>query len=580
MGYVHQATVIVAVPCDAERKLIGFFLESQGLGVREAATARQAAELLERGEFDLLVLDSIFWQNSVEDLPGLLRRSPAAANTPVVLIGQPRSIDEVNNALGRGVAAWVARRGFELDAFRQKLQAIVHSGRASTPGETAAKGAADDCRLPRLSELAVREALADAQHLPAFEFNLHDLVTATGARGRAAEQMGAIVLRDPMIATTLLQLANASTNGGGGDTAVSIQQAMEAVGHRDFFKTGEAIPALDLLKQPQWDASEFWVHSVATARVAGMLAAKLRLGTPQVAVTGGLLHDLGRYILAHFFPEHFQALLEAASSCATPGPEWEKRLIGAHHGEVGAWAMRRFGLPEVLCDVALVHHAPESSGQAVKNSSRLLGLIVQAADQITGALFPGDPPLRELSAFSHEFETAVVRADLSYDDLIDEARRLVTDLIAEMIFLFRDALPVSHLRCKKVLEDLVYHTPAPRPFDIVRTYLEARVHRLRLPEELAEGGGLPQAPIVVNLHGMHDLHRQVAALTAVRDQGLMQGRRGLVLLPGSPATQLSAVAPGAWRLVSLPAHPADWMGWLAEGAGSSESGDQPESEAA
>src|SRR5690606_29239089 len=129
-----------------------------------------------------------------------------------------------------------------------------------------------------------------------------------------------------------------------------------------------------------------WAHSVATARIAARLSHTLDLATPAAAVTAGLLHDLGYYALANLCPKHYGALFSAGLELDSINPAWEKSLIGVHHGEIGAWVMNHYGLPAALHDAASVHHAAGMVGQTLAPLSRLVAMVVQAADCLAAAL--------------------------------------------------------------------------------------------------------------------------------------------------------------------------------------------------
>ena len=74
----------------------------------------------------------------------------------------------------------------------------------------------------------------------------------------------------------------------------------------------------------------------------------------------GLLHDIGKIILNHFFSELFQQALEVVNSQEDTGLYMaERRVIGLDHGEVGAMLLTRWRLPTAIINPIDVHHRTE-----------------------------------------------------------------------------------------------------------------------------------------------------------------------------------------------------------------------------
>lgn len=101
-----------------------------------------------------------------------------------------------------------------------------------------------------------------------------------------------------------------------------------------------------------------WVHSLAVATVMTELDKGFgkRDGSEHIFVTG-LLHDIGKIVLDHFFSDLFQKVLDELHDAEDEEfYEVERRVIGYDHGEIGGILLERWKFPEVICNAVAMHH--------------------------------------------------------------------------------------------------------------------------------------------------------------------------------------------------------------------------------
>ena len=96
-------------------------------------------------------------------------------------------------------------------------------------------------------------------------------------------------------------------------------------------------------------------------RIAGI--EKLGKETVDEAFTAGLLHDLGRVILAFNLPQEYGEAMACSQQDESILCEAEKRIFGSAHAEVGAYLMGLWGLPDTIVESIAFHHWPSGSSQ-------------------------------------------------------------------------------------------------------------------------------------------------------------------------------------------------------------------------
>ncbi|MGA2265156.1 MAG: HDOD domain-containing protein [Phycisphaerae bacterium] len=103
-------------------------------------------------------------------------------------------------------------------------------------------------------------------------------------------------------------------------------------------------------------------HSLAVALAAEMIASRLG-GTiePAEAYTCGLLHDLGKLVLAAGLPKSFQRAAELATDAHGDISDMERQVIGIDHATIGHRLAEMWRLAPTLAEIIWLHHQPPAA---------------------------------------------------------------------------------------------------------------------------------------------------------------------------------------------------------------------------
>ncbi len=108
------------------------------------------------------------------------------------------------------------------------------------------------------------------------------------------------------------------------------------------------------------DIEQLWDHSARVAALAKALAKDN--GQPRKIIDysqmAGMLHDIGRLVLASQFDDKYAQVLQLEKDSGRPNWECENEVFGQTHNEVGAYLLGLWGLPNPIVEAAAFHHAP------------------------------------------------------------------------------------------------------------------------------------------------------------------------------------------------------------------------------
>lgn len=204
-----------------------------------------------------------------------------------------------------------------------------------------------------------------------------------------------VIMFDQALTGRILQVANSAAHSG--YTRVgTVKEAVIRVGVGPVLSVAMASCVGPVFRRalPEYGLSEgqLWRHSVAVSLGVEVLLALSPNALPPEAVTAGLLHDVGKLVLARFLTgDLLSGLAEARAHGERSAMQAEVDVLGVHHGELGALIARHWKLPDRLADAIAWHHAPDRAADLVCDAVHVANL---AAKVLEGA----DPAASDLLA--------------------------------------------------------------------------------------------------------------------------------------------------------------------------------------
>lgn len=141
---------------------------------------------------------------------------------------------------------------------------------------------------------------------------------------------------------------------------------------------------------PEFALKLFWRHAVGTACCAASLARRVGAGASH-AFTAGLLHDIGRMVLACTFPVDYTRALRYQAETLCTVLAAEHATVGIDHVETGLELARCWKLDEGLQAAIAAHHEEESTALTAMGGRAALPAIVRLSNLMAHAVDLADP---------------------------------------------------------------------------------------------------------------------------------------------------------------------------------------------
>jgi putative nucleotidyltransferase with HDIG domain len=226
----------------------------------------------------------------------------------------------------------------------------------------------------------MEKALRSMSALPPFSPILTRLMASLAEEDVSFASLGDLIEKDAVVAANILHLVNSALYSRVG-TVSSVRHAISLLGTS---KLRNAILGMSIarvwnrVKMPvSWSMARFNMHSAAVAVLSDLLAQRLPVVYPEGAFVAGLLHDVGRLLLALGLPNDYAKILEHYQSGKRSMVDCEREVVGFTHAQLSARALQFWKLPEEIQTAVRDHHS--SSGPSAQGIP--LSHILDAANQ-------------------------------------------------------------------------------------------------------------------------------------------------------------------------------------------------------
>jgi HD-like signal output (HDOD) protein len=201
--------------------------------------------------------------------------------------------------------------------------------------------------------------------LPSFPMLYLEIRKAIDAPETSLQTINSLVTQDPGLTAKILQLANSAAFW----SREKLSDPLEAVQQLGFNRLSSLALSAHVFGSytPSWKINfpvdSLWTHLMQCANTARaiMRAESADAVSADAAYTAGLLHDIGKLMLADGLPGEYQSALTLAAQRNASLFEIEAEVFGATHAGVAAYLLGLWGLPAPIVEAVAFHHTPGQS---------------------------------------------------------------------------------------------------------------------------------------------------------------------------------------------------------------------------
>ncbi len=207
------------------------------------------------------------------------------------------------------------------------------------------------------------------------------------------KQVALEISKNQAMTANILKLCN-SAYFSKGKEITSIDRAIVTLGLKEVKDIVFLVAAKPLMAKPVigYDLAQgdLWRQGLAVATMSRDIALlKKRKDLVDVVFTGGIIHNVGKVVIALFVQQAFSEILSLVQSQNISFPQAEKEVMGYNHQEVGEKILEKWNFPPVLRSIvryyqdpgaAPAEHSMEVSIVHIANAICLMGGIGIGSD--------------------------------------------------------------------------------------------------------------------------------------------------------------------------------------------------------
>lgn len=271
------------------------------------------------------------------------------------------------------------------------------------------------------------KALKVLNELPPFSPILHRLLASLASEDVNLVGLGDLIEKDTVVAGNLLHLVNSALYGRR-NRVNSVRYALSLLGINKVRNMVLGMQVAGMWNQARCpkglSMKRFNMHSACVATLCDTLAQQAPVEYPEGAFIAGLLHDVGRLLIAMGLPAEFMEIQALHAKTGQPLTECEASILGFTHADLSESALKVWKLPEPVLRAAVQHHRVDDAVVPSESTEIPLGRALAAANRYVNS--------RGLSTFEEPTEEPDLSWIVALGIAQARAERIVSDFDAEV----------------------------------------------------------------------------------------------------------------------------------------------------
>jgi len=245
----------------------------------------------------------------------------------------------------------------------------------------------------------IKELVSGIDFLPGAPSLHRELVQELEAPNPSLTKIAKVIEQDIGMSGNILKVVN-SAYFGLFKPVISVERAvtylgLETIGDLSRIPVFSEYKGLDMRG---FSVEALGRHSRRTAGFARSVAVEEK-GSEELAghsFQAGMLHDVGKLVLAAGVPERYGRVVQRAAERGVSVSEVEQEELGATHAQIGAYLLGLWGLPEPIVEAVAYHTKPMDCPWRRSGVLTAVHVANSLALEIDGSSTANDPPRIEL----------------------------------------------------------------------------------------------------------------------------------------------------------------------------------------
>jgi putative nucleotidyltransferase with HDIG domain len=288
--------------------------------------------------------------------------------------------------------------------------------------------------------IKARRLVKDVDDLPAIPAVVSKVVGMLDDPDADSDAIADLMLSDQVLAARVIRVVNSPLYRPNSEIT-SVKRALLFLGFksvREMILTSYFVGAFKGREEP-FDIKTFWMHSFNVGVISKCIAGMVGFRDSEKANLVGIIHDIGKVFLGHYFKDEYGDMLAMISGKPYTTYEAEIEVFGTSHCEVGLCLAQRWNFPPAYCDIISYHHTSE-----LATEDPLLTAIVTLADYHSLATTPASGIAQATTPGRSEESAWKILKQLSHRQLAPDLDGFLYELSEEIAKSSREAEVMFH----------------------------------------------------------------------------------------------------------------------------------------
>lgn len=234
----------------------------------------------------------------------------------------------------------------------------------------------------------INEITNKINELPTPDFIVQRIISIASDPQADIKDLQNVIIQSPSLSAKILRLAN-SAYYALPKRISKLSQAINLLGFKTIRNLALSIFTVENYFKdtvPNFNSSNFWTHLISTGIAAELLANYLNFLDKEEVFMCGVLHDLGKIVMAHIMPEIFDMVVKVAKHEKVSFWDAEQLLSSYSHEHIGRILFEKWNMPDIVIESASFHDNPFDSQ---KEETKKMLYIVNVANVTVNTYFYG-----------------------------------------------------------------------------------------------------------------------------------------------------------------------------------------------